>query len=546
MSLEALLQDCTVKLSPANQQGWGTGFFVAPGLILTCAHVVKGPVDSVRVRWRQQDDFAEALLIERDLEWDLALLQLLPETVDRAADLPCVVLDDEARAGQDFYFFGYPDREFDHGCPVTGSCEGLTGDVPPLIKFKLAQVRPGMSGSALLNRQTGKVCGMVKFTRDRASDLGGGAIPSAVILRRFPQLRSLQQEFHRRDRRWQQLMEQRKLPRRPSEGRQLSRQEYRSRQNLLTQTRTEVESRLSQSLHRAALRLNLGKEQQPQQVQRPWDMSVKVGEQRSVQLPPQTTILDVFEDPTIAGKFLILGKPGGGKTTTLLELAEALVERAEGDSDAPIPVILELSSWQEVTKREFPKFWEQQKYDPSIQEWVLFQLVSKGVSRDIGEQWLREKELVLLLDGLDELQPERQGKCVRAINQFLDGEFLPLHLVVCSRKEEYEVYEEKLYLNGAIYLDDLTNGQIQNYFTSVSLGDFWESIRNSEKIVDFIRQPLFLAISSLACQVIDIEEWRGYSTEKMAINYLLDAYKLRVLNSSTLKKFKNKYDDQKK
>jgi len=192
MSLEALLQDCTVKLSPANQQGWGTGFFVAPGLILTCAHVVKGPVDSVRVRWRQQDDFAEALLIERDLEWDLALLQLLPETVDRAADLPCVVLDDEARAGQDFYFFGYPDREFDHGCPVTGSCEGLTGDVPPLIKFKLAQVRPGMSGSALLNRQTGKVCGMVKFTRDRASDLGGGAIPSAVILQRFPQLRSLQ------------------------------------------------------------------------------------------------------------------------------------------------------------------------------------------------------------------------------------------------------------------------------------------------------------------------------------------------------------------
>ncbi|WP_199250595.1 NACHT domain-containing protein [[Phormidium] sp. ETS-05] len=311
-------------------------------------------------------------------------------------------------------------------------------------------------------------------------------------------------------------------------GRQLSKQEYRNRQNILTQMRTEVESRLTQSIHRAAF-VNLGKEQQPQQVQRPWDMSVKVGEQRSVQLPPQTTILDVFDNPTISGKFLILGKPGGGKTTTLLELAEALIERADGNSDAPIPVILELSSWQEVTKREFPKVWEQRIYDPSIKEWVLSQLMSKGVSQDIGEQWLREKELVLLLDGLDELQPERQAKCVRAINQFLGSEFSPLHLVVCSRKEEYEVYEEKLHLNGAICLEDLTNEQIRNYFASVNLEEFWETIKGSEKIVDFIRQPLFLAVTSIAYEQIDVEEWRNYHREDRAIDYLLGVYQVTRL-----------------
>ncbi|MEC4804314.1 MAG: NACHT domain-containing protein [Jaaginema sp. PMC 1079.18] len=300
-------------------------------------------------------------------------------------------------------------------------------------------------------------------------------------------------------------------------GRQFSKQEYRNRQNLLTQMRTEVESRLTQSIHRAAF-VNLGKEQQPQQVQRPWDMSVKVGEQRSVQLPSQTTILDVFDNPTISGKFLILGKPGGGKTTTLLELAEALIERAEGDSDAPTPVILELSSWQEVTKPKFLPFGEREKYDPSIKEWILSQLVSKGVSQEIGEQWLREKELVLLLDGLDELPSERQGKCVRAINQFLSSEFSPLHLVVCSRKEEYEDYEEILHLNGAICLEDLTNEQIRDYFTSVNLGEFWESIKGSDKIVDFIRQPLFLAVTSLAYQQIDVEEWRNCNTEERDID----------------------------
>jgi S1-C subfamily serine protease len=39
--LEALLQQCTVKLTLPGRMGWGTGFFVAPEWILTCTHVVQ-------------------------------------------------------------------------------------------------------------------------------------------------------------------------------------------------------------------------------------------------------------------------------------------------------------------------------------------------------------------------------------------------------------------------------------------------------------------------------------------------------------------------
>lgn len=39
--LEDLLQDCTVKLLLPGRSGWGTGFFVAPRLLLTCAHGVR-------------------------------------------------------------------------------------------------------------------------------------------------------------------------------------------------------------------------------------------------------------------------------------------------------------------------------------------------------------------------------------------------------------------------------------------------------------------------------------------------------------------------
>ena len=52
------------------------------------------------------------------------------------------------------------------------------------------------------------------------------------------------------------------------------------------------------------------------------------------------TIFDQF-DQTL----LLLGAPGSGKTTLLLELARDLIERAENDSDHPMPVVFNLSSW---------------------------------------------------------------------------------------------------------------------------------------------------------------------------------------------------------
>lgn len=200
-SLEALLQRCTVKLSVSGRGGWGTGFFVAPGLILTCAHVVKAANgELIRVRWQGWEDWAEAV-VERSVPEpdDLALLRFVSLA---EANLPCVALDGAIQSRDPLYLFGFPDQDFDNGCPVTFSCEGLTGDQPPLIKFALGQVRPGMSGSPLLNQRSGKVCGMVKFTRDRSMDLGGGAIPVSAILAQFPELVALQQQFHQQDLRW--------------------------------------------------------------------------------------------------------------------------------------------------------------------------------------------------------------------------------------------------------------------------------------------------------------------------------------------------------
>jgi Tfp pilus assembly protein PilF len=202
--LEDLLQQCTVKLTILGVSQ-GTGFFVSPGLILTCAHVVKDLGNkSIQVRWQNQENWAQAV-VERSIPdpHDLALLRVVSLI---EANPPCVFLDAKVpNQRAPLYLFGYPDKDFPNGCPVTFDYEGLTGDNPALIKFKSGLVRPGMSGSPLLNQRTGDVCGIVKFTLDRSSVRGGGAIPTSVILNQFPELVEKQIYFHQHDRRWNNL-----------------------------------------------------------------------------------------------------------------------------------------------------------------------------------------------------------------------------------------------------------------------------------------------------------------------------------------------------
>lgn len=167
------LQYCVVKIFVPNRQGWGTGFFVAPHLILTCYHVV-GDVQTVRVLYVPENRETQATAIEIAADADLALLEL-PEAL--VAENILATLGTAYNSRDPFYTFGYPNKDFSEGAPVTAECEGETNENGiSLIKFKAGQICPGLSGSPLYNQRTQQICGVVKFTRDSKIDLGGGAI----------------------------------------------------------------------------------------------------------------------------------------------------------------------------------------------------------------------------------------------------------------------------------------------------------------------------------------------------------------------------------
>ena len=249
-----------------------------------------------------------------------------------------------------------------------------------------------------------------------------------------------------------------------------------------------IEGVLKKSLYHEVL-LSLGKRVIDEAVEPPWNQTVDLPKQRHHLSLSDTRIETVFDT---TGLLLILGEPGSGKTTTLLELASILLARVEKDSAERIPIVLNLSSWN-----------KQQK----LEEWMADRLSNiYSVPRQIARSWLGKGYLIPMLDGLDEVKTEQQADCVAAINEYIT-KTEPDGLVVCCRLMEYQWLPDHLKLNGAICIEPLNRQQIDQYFTSI--GSEFESLRiaiQGDPILQELTQsPLMLNIMSITYQSAILE-----------------------------------------
>jgi len=304
---------------------------------------------------------------------------------------------------------------------------------------------------------------------------------------------------------------------------------HRNEKLLLQAVKEEVVARLKQSLHNAVL-INLGKEAQPEQVKRPWSSDIKIGDKPSEPIPDNKSTLEVFDQEEIAGKLLILGNPGAGKTTTMLDLAKVLIARAEQDADYPITVLFNLSNWKDDKQ--------------PMREWLVAELKSKyGVQKDIGAKWVSDAKLLPMLDGLDELESVRQEPCVQKINKFLQNVSRSQRLVVCSRQEEYErvvrrplnqeseetstIQDRRLHLNGAISLQSFTDKQIHTYLERLDQRKLLEYLQDDEDLFKLVKTPLFLwmivfVVSNKNLYFQDLR--RLINSREARLKYIFDTY----------------------
>lgn len=224
-SLERLVRDCTVQVIGEER---GTGFFLAPGIVITCVHVT-GRQHPPTVRWQRDEqsvvevtasgpartlDHAEGPIPAlHSLYPDIAVIEV-PELTGH----PCVAVDDDWPDDLDtFYVCGYP-RE--------GGAELLT---PARLRYRGIHatdpaayidlggdiVKPGISGAALVNLRTGAVCGVLVATKHPRQPDGGLAVHWAAAKGDLEGPLAANRAFHRQDQRWNAMVAQRRRRRRP-------------------------------------------------------------------------------------------------------------------------------------------------------------------------------------------------------------------------------------------------------------------------------------------------------------------------------------------
>jgi hypothetical protein len=168
-----------------------TGFFVAPGIVLTCAHVVGEaarvivvPADKTVADTTTARVVARSPAREYGEFWpypDLAILEIEDKTV-RHSSVRLELEPEEPSYDAACLAWGYSIRDDSvdaTGSPASFWYEGRERD--GRFKLKWGQAAPGLSGAPLVCRVRRAVVGVVSMSRNVNADIGGYASPVAAL-----------------------------------------------------------------------------------------------------------------------------------------------------------------------------------------------------------------------------------------------------------------------------------------------------------------------------------------------------------------------------
>jgi hypothetical protein len=308
-------------------------------------------------------------------------------------------------------------------------------------------------------------------------------------------------------------------------------------QKILNEQLAKIHQRLVDTLDHDRTLMDIPAEEQPSWVNRPLQAkrTLRVNSQDCGPLDANKLLIETFGRNDVAGKLLILGASGSGKTTALLSLAEQLLNGALAQPQKVIPVLFELSTWHDDNL--------------SIHKWLVEQLYDLygGEPRYRRyESWLEQRVLLPLLDGLDELGLERQKKCISELKEF--AKHYP-SIVVCCRDKAFDAADIELDpLRSAVCLQSLSNEQIEAYLKSKNRSELWSAIQaqpDLSKLLEpttegdpgLFRVPLFLKLAA------DV-----YDPQKPILNKsdLLEKYIEKQLCPKMRKQYRRQYLEKRK
>ncbi len=195
-------------------------------------------------------------------------------------------------------------------------------------------------------------------------------------------------------------------------------------------------------------------------------------------------------------RLLLLGEPGVGKTVSLLEFALEQLDKLWHEPRALLPVFVSIRTWN------FKK-------EETILDWLAR---TTPLDKNIIETKIQQKEILLLLDGLDELpsqvrgctdkpNTERHDYRINFIQKISEFENIPL-IITCRTKDYEEIassYNWDIFrLTGSVVLKPLEDNQIKSFLKQAGLRDIWRFLKTDENLLDMARNPLVLTTLTYA------------------------------------------------
>jgi adenylate kinase family enzyme len=240
------------------------------------------------------------------------------------------------------------------------------------------------------------------------------------------------------------------------------------------------------------------------------------------------------------GRLLILGRPGSGKTTALLQLARHLAAEASADTSAPLPFLVNLSKFDLSEKETRPKhpFGRKTTSLPRenrdlLSDWLVREMAKGAARTEHAREWLDEGKVAVLLDGLDEFNDDRRAELAELLNFSFLRKYPDVVVVVCSRIGEYEALqareETRLQLRSSVRLEPLTPEQIESYLKAADATNLLQALPADEALQELARTPLTLSMLVLAyggSSPIDTSTSRSLSERRFE---LFESYVARML-----------------
>jgi hypothetical protein len=159
---------------------------------------------------------------------------------------------------------------------------------------------------------------------------------------------------------------------------------------------------------------------------------------------------------------------------------------------------------------------------------------SFGVSRNVGEDWVKRDSILPLLDGLDEVPPACRDACVDAISQFRREHGL-VPVAVCCRVKDYDSIGEKLDLAGrAVAVRSLARADVEDYLQRLAqpLEGVRQMLDRDPTVWELLDTPLMVDIL--------IRSYQGFPAEFLALPGGIDEQRQHLFRAYVNRMFQHR------